>query len=111
MANNSMIHSRFGGRVEIPRVKNFVEEVAKSLKIDLSPADLTHVKWLAWKASEWAKNCEFEDCWRDNDLYTENYRKKITRFIKLVASSRAEKDDIPKRFRDYHEFGIDIDSD
>ncbi len=106
----SDIHINVIGLVEIPRVKNFVEEVAKSLKIELSPTDLTHAKWLAFKSWK-ADNCEFEDYWRDNDLYYERDRKTIKHFIKLVTSSKAKKEDIPKRFRDYHEFGIDVDSD
>jgi hypothetical protein len=98
------------GRVEIPRVKNFVEEVANSLKIDLSPTELTHVKWLAFTAWK-IDNCEYEEYWQDNDLYYEDDREKVKCFIKFVTSSKADKEGIPKRFRDYHEFGIDVDSD
>jgi len=99
------------GLVEVPRVNNFVEEVAKSLKIELSTAELTHVKWLAFKRWLSSFGCEFEDAWRDNNLYTESDRKHITRCIRLVKSSKADKDKVPKYFRDYHEFGIDVDSD
>ena len=108
MTSDICIH--YMGWVEIPRIKNFVEEVAKSLKIELSPFDLMHVKWLVFKS--WSADyIECCDCWRDNDMYCELDRKRITRFIKLVTSSRANKEEIPKQFRDYHEFGIDIDSD
>jgi hypothetical protein len=99
------------GLVEVPSVKNFVEEVAKSLKIELSPAELTHVKWLAFRRWVSRLGCEFEDAWRNNDMYTECDRKHITRCIGLVKSSKAGKEVVPKYFRDYHEFGIDVDSD
>lgn len=101
----------FGGRVVIPRVNNFVEEVAKSLKIELSPTELTHVKWLAFKRWVSENGCEFEDAWRSNDLYTECDKKSITRCIRLVKASKVDKDKIANYFRDYHEFGIDVDSD
>ncbi len=100
------------GLVEIPRVENFVEEVAKSLKIELTPAELTCAKWLAFKRWNSEMGWEFEEAWRSNNLYgVENDRKQITRAIRIATSRKADKVDVPKYFRDFHEFGIDVDSD
>ncbi len=95
----------FHGRKEVPREENFVEKVALSLQVDLSPAELTRVKWLAFNKIYLPHSVDFGECWRDVQ-YTELDREDITDLIMDVKTAHTEKADVPKWFRDYHEFGI-----
>jgi hypothetical protein len=95
----------FHGRKEVPSEKNFVEKVASLLQVDLSPAELTWVKWLAFKNIHIPHSVDFGECWRDVP-YTVLDREEITDLILYVKTAHTEKADIPQWFRDYHEFGI-----
>jgi len=95
----------FHGRKEVPSEKNFIEKVVLSLQVDLSPAELTWVKWLAFKKIHIPHSVGFGECWRDV-LYTELDREEITDLILYVKTAHTEKAVIPQWYRDYHEFGI-----
>jgi hypothetical protein len=99
------IFAVFHGRVEIPKEPNFVEKVAESLKVDLSPTQLTTVKWLAFENVYYPDCRDFGVGWRDV-MYTELDSERITDFIMHVKTAHSEKDPVPKWYRDYHEFGV-----
>jgi len=103
--NDMDFYKIFAGKKEVPYEENFVEKVVLSLQVDLSPAELTRVKWLAFKKIYLPHSVDLGECWR-NVQYTELDREEVTDIIMYLKTAHREMPDVPEWFRDYHEFGL-----
>jgi len=93
--NDMDFYKIFHGRKEVPREENFVEKVVLSLQVDLSPAELTRVKWLAFKQIYLPHSVDYPECWRDVQ-YTELDREEITDIIMYLKTAHREMPDVPE---------------
>ncbi len=98
----------FHGREEVPVVENMIEKIVAELKVELSATELTIVRYLAITKS--CKGfCSVEEGYKGCN-FTENDREDIIDIIMHVKTTHYETNPVPKYFRDYHEFGIESES-
>jgi hypothetical protein len=85
-----------------------IEKIAAELKVELSATELTIVRYLAMEKS--CKGfCFLEEAYKGSS-FTENDREDIIDIIMHVKTTNHETNPVPKYFRDYHEFGIESES-
>ena len=103
----SDFYSLFHGREEVPVVENMIEKIAAELKVELSATELTIVRYLAIRKC--STIFHVEEVYKGYKFY-EDDREDIIDIIMHVKTTNYETNPVPKYFRDYHEFGIESES-